>query len=184
MKGRTTLKAIGNLTTTLLLILLLVTLFVVLATRASGGEPNLFGYQFKTVLSGSMEPEIQTGSIISIKQGGDPTRFEKDDVITFRSDDILITHRIIEVQESGQQYITQGDNNNGPDLEPVPADNVVGAYTGFTVPYVGYVIDFASSKQGTVLLLILPGVLLVMYAAVTIWRVLKRIEVPTNEEKS
>lgn len=38
--------------------------------RSFWGEPQVFGYQLKTVLSGSMEPEIKTGSIIAVKPGG------------------------------------------------------------------------------------------------------------------
>lgn len=152
-------------------------------TKAAGEEPSLFGYQLKAVLSGSMEPEIQTGSIISIKPVDDPTRFKKGDVITFRTrDDTLITHRIIEVKGDGQQYITQGDGNNGPDVEPVLAENIVGEYTGFNVPYIGYVLQYANSKQGAVLLLILPGLLLLGYAIVTIWRTLRLVEAPKDTE--
>ena len=60
-------KWISNLITGVLFITLLFMLFVVISSRASGGEPAFNGYQLKTVLSGSMEPGIQTGSIIAVK---------------------------------------------------------------------------------------------------------------------
>lgn len=180
---RKILRAITNITTTLILILLLCTVFAVILTKAAGEEPSLFGYQLKTVLSGSMEPEIPTGSIISIQPVDDPTRFEEGDVVTFRTrDEILVTHRIIEIKGDGQQYVTQGDNNNGPDIEPVLAENIVGEYTGFHIPYVGYVLDYANSKQGAVLLLILPGLLLIGYSIVTIWRTLRLLETSKDRE--
>ena len=82
-----------------------------------------------------MEPGIKTGSIIAIKSGGDMTRFKKDDVITFETEeDVLVTDRIIQVTETGQQYITKGDSNNAADLDPVQYKNVVGKYVGFTIP--------------------------------------------------
>ena len=90
----------------------------------------------------------------------------------------MITHRIIEVQNEGQSYITQGDNNNGPDVEPVLAQNIVGKYSGFTIPYAGYALHYLNSGQGAVLFLIIPGLLFLGYAVFTIWRALRLIEVP------
>ena len=52
----------------------------------------------------------------------------------------------------------KGDNNNGPDLEPVLAENVIGKYADITVPYAGYALNYANSKAGALLLLIIPGV--------------------------
>src|SRR5699024_6954680 len=157
------LKGINHAITTVLFLVLLITLFLVISTKMSGEEPSLFGYQIKTVLSGSMEPDIKTGSILSIKEVDDPTSFQTGDVITFRTkEDILITHRIVEVKQSGQSYITKGDANDGADREPVMADNIIGSYTGFTIPYVGYILNFANSKEGTSLLLVIPGILLII----------------------
>lgn len=177
-----TIRAICNIITILLFMFLIFTLFVVISSKAAGGEPELFGYQLKTVLSGSMEPDIQTGAIISIKPGGDMTRFKKDDVITYRTkDEVIVTHRIVEVKDGGQQYITKGDNNDAPDSEPVLAENVIGHYTGWTIPYVGYVLHFANTKKGAALLLILPGILLFGHAVVTVWRTLQLVEVKEKE---
>ena len=60
----------------------------------------------------------------------------------------IITHRIIGVKDTNGKvmYETKGDNNNGPDLEPVLAENVVGKYADITVPYVGYLLNYANSK--------------------------------------
>lgn len=177
MSGKRLLKVINHAISTILFIVLLLSLFLVISTKASGGEPSLFGYQIKTVLSGSMEPDIKTGSILSIKEVDDPTDFQTGDVITFRTeDDILITHRIVEVNQAGQSYVTKGDANDGADSEPVMAENIIGSYTGFTVPYVGYIMNFANSKEGTALLLVIPGILLIIYSAVTIWKTFRQID--------
>lgn len=170
---------VSNLITLLLFLLLVFMLFLVISSRAAGGEPEVFGYQLKTVLSGSMEPGIKTGSIIAVKPGGDMTRFKEGDVITFKQDEhILVTHRVTDVIKSGEHtmYKTKGDNNQTEDLNPVLSENVVAEYFGFTIPYVGYFIDFAKSKNGSALLLFLPGLLLIGYAAVTIWQVISSID--------
>ncbi|WP_419961099.1 signal peptidase I SipW [Psychrobacillus sp. BM2] len=177
-------KWVNNIVTGILMILLICVATVVVISKASGGEPEFFGYQLKTVLSGSMEPGIQTGSIIAVKSAVVKTGFEKDDVITFLAEeDILITHRITEVVRTGDSvlYRTKGDNNNAEDMNPVLSDNVVAEYTGFTLPYVGYFINFSQSKNGALLLLI-PGFLLLIYSAFTIWKVLSVIELRPKKQ--
>jgi signal peptidase len=163
--------------------------FLVISSKASKGETQLFGYQLKTVLSGSMEPTFLTGSIIGVKPLNSEARskLKKDDIITFKTNEgILVTHRIIGVTESGPNvlYETKGDNNNASDKDPVISDNVVAIYSGFTMPYIGYFINFAQSKEGSALLLIGPGILLLGYAAFIIYRGLKELDVKTeNLEK-
>ena len=183
-KKQKRMKRINSLISGILMVLLISVASVVVITKISGGEPQLFGYQLKTVLSGSMEPGILTGSIIAVKQAVDKTSFKKGDVITFQEEEnILITHRITEVVKSGDSllYRTKGDNNNAEDMNPVLSDNVVASYTGFTVPYVGYFINFTQSKNGALLLLI-PGFLLLIYSGFTIWRALGEIELAPKKK--
>jgi len=177
LSGKRILKAFSSLMTTVIFLVFLITLFLVISTKASGGEPSLFGYQLKTVLSGSMEPEIKTGAILSIKETVDPTVFQKDDVITFMTEDAtLVTHRIMEVQQDGQVYITKGDANDAVDREPVMADNIVGSYTGLTIPYLGYALNFANTSEGAALLLVVPGILLLIYSAIMMWQAFRKMD--------
>ncbi|KAA0548335.1 signal peptidase I [Bacillus sp. BGMRC 2118] len=183
MKKTTVKKWISNITTAILYAVLLCMIAIVVTTKVSGGEPQVFGWQFKTVLSGSMEPGIKTGSIIAVKTGGDKNRFKQGDVITFMEDkDKLITHRITEVVKSGEQvmYRTKGDNNNSEDTNPVLSSNVVAEYKGFTVPNLGYFISFANSKNGA-FLFIIPGILLFCYSLFSIWRVLAQVELVSKK---
>lgn len=177
-------KWMNSIVTGILMTLLICVALIVVITKISGGEPQLFGYQLKTVLSGSMEPGIETGSIIAVKAAVDKNSFVVGDVITFmEEEEILITHRITEVSKSGDSvlYRTKGDNNNAEDMNPVQAGNVVASYTGFTMPKVGYFINFTQSKNGALLLLI-PGFLLLIYSGFTIWRILAQIELPLKKQ--
>lgn len=184
MKGKVILKWLGNCISTMFIILLVCAVFIVIASRAAGGETSLFGYQLKTVLSGSMEPEMQVGSVILVKQTEGDDTFESGDVITFMTKDaILVTHRIIGVENDGQRFITKGDNNNGPDVEPVLAHNIVGKYSGWTLPYVGYAFHYVHTKQGAILFMFIPGLLFLGHAIITIWRALRFIEVPNLKEE-
>lgn len=174
-------KVISSLLSTIVLMIFIVLVAAVVLSKASGGEPAFFGYEIKTVLSGSMEPDIQTGSIVALKPGGDMNRFKAGDVITFMSEDnILITHRIVEAtvnSTTGEAlYRTKGDNNDAADTAPVQSANVIAEYTGITVPYIGYAMNFAVSKAGSVLLMIVPGLLLLSYALYSSWKALMALE--------
>ncbi|SFB19464.1 signal peptidase, endoplasmic reticulum-type [Lentibacillus halodurans] len=178
MNSKKILKWLNNIATILLFAVLTGMLFVVVSAKASGGEPEIFGYQLKTVLSGSMEPDIQTGSIIAVNPDGDMTRFQKGDVITYMEEEgKLVTHRVVEVINSGEHvmYRTKGDNNDAFDISPVLSENVVAEYTGFTIPYLGYLVNLSQSQNGAFLLLI-PGLLLLGYSGFMIWKALKEIE--------
>lgn len=177
------LSIVSNIVSTILFITLICLAIMVVIAKASGGEPELFGYQIKTVLSGSMEPGIQTGSIILVKTGGDMTRFQENDIITFMEEDRLVTHRIIEVIKNGEQtlYRTKGDNNNAPDMNAVMSENVVAEYTGITIPYIGYFVNFAQSKNGAFLLLV-PGLILICYSIITIWQAIAALNVIQSRE--
>ncbi|UQD52105.1 signal peptidase I [Bacillus methanolicus] len=181
-----TMKMISSIITFLLFINLILMAFLVVSSKASGGEPQAFGYQLKTVLSGSMEPTFKTGSIIIVKplDMKERTQLKKGDIITFKvGPDKLITHRISSVNKSGEHvlYETKGDNNKRKDLDPVLSDNVVAKYSGFTIPYVGYFIDFSKSKEGSAILLIVPGILLLGYAGVSIYQAIRAIDTKSKD---
>ena len=179
MQTKTIQKWISNFVTIVLFLILILMIFLFVSTKVSGGEPQVFGYQLKTVLSGSMEPGIKTGSIILVKPGGDMEKLNKGDVITFINEDrVIVTHRILEVIKSGEQvsYRTKGDNNKTADPNSVLSNNILAKYTGFTIPYVGYIADFAKSKAGNALFLILPGILLICYSLFSIWNSFSQLE--------
>ncbi|AIM15344.1 signal peptidase [Bacillus sp. X1(2014)] len=172
-------RLISNLVTIIMFFILILILFAVISSKVSGGEPSIFGYQIKTVLSGSMEPGIKTGSIIVVKPGGDMKRFKKGDIITYKTgDDVIVTHRVTKVLKDGNEvsYQTKGDNNKTVDMTPVPSNMVVAEYTGLTIPYLGYLADYTKTKMGSALLLILPGILLVLYSGISIWKTLSQLE--------
>ncbi|WP_020061775.1 signal peptidase I SipW [Bacillus sp. 123MFChir2] len=177
-------KVISNIISFVLFTIMVVLAFVVISSKASGSDPTVMGYQFKAVLSGSMEPTFLTGSVIAIEPTKDGSKYKKGDVITFKEkDNKIVTHRIIDVKNINGKvaYETKGDNNNGPDLNPVLPENVIGKYADITAPYVGYLLSYANSKAGAALLLIIPGVLLLGYSVVTIFGAIRNID---SEKKS
>lgn len=171
-------RIVSSMAGSIFLVFVCLLAFIVLSSRIAGGEPTILGYQVKAVLSGSMEPTFQTGSIISIKLANKYSTYQKGDVIMFRKEEKLITHRIIEIiQENGKVlYKTKGDHNNAPDVWMVSTENVIGKYTGFTIPFMGYAMDYTKSKAGGALLLVVPGILLVISALRSIIGAKKELE--------
>lgn len=86
------------------------------------GKPymNLFGYSIFQVKTGSMSGTIEVGDIVIVKL---TKEVEKDDIITYEQEQILITHRVIEKQ--GENLTTKGDANNAAD-KPITTDEVIG----------------------------------------------------------
>ncbi|WP_312471360.1 signal peptidase I SipW [Neobacillus sp.] len=178
-----TVKIIERIITIILVVNVIIMTFLVISSKLSKGETQIFGYQLKTVLSGSMEPTFLTGSVIAIKSlnSDESGTLKKGDIITFQTNEkILVTHRIIGVTTNDKNvlYETKGDNNKTADLVPVPSEDVLAKYSGYTIPYVGYIIDFAQSKNGSALLLIGPGIILLGYAIFTLFQI-----IGGNEEK-
>lgn len=125
----------------------LIGLAVLLAIALVG--VRLVGLDIYVVLSGSMEPEYKTGSVIYVKEIN-PEDLEVRDVITYRLDeDTIATHRIIEVTEKDGQtaFRTKGDANELEDAAVVMASQVVGTPV-FTIPYLGYLVAYIHSTSG------------------------------------
>ncbi|QKE73892.1 signal peptidase I [Arthrobacter citreus] len=183
MKNKLSKIVISSFRVLFTLIVCILAIFV-LISRFSDKDPTVAGYQMKAVLSGSMEPTFHTGSIIGINIKQNPENYKVQDIITFQKDNKLITHRIVTVTKKGGQvlYKTKGDNNNAEDLWTVSSSEVVGQYTGFTIPYVGYALNYVSTKIGSALLLFVPGVLLFLSAFISIITSMKRLEVTKHSK--
>nr|WP_275982282.1 signal peptidase I [Ohessyouella blattaphilus] len=103
----------------------------VLFSRGAMGTQSFGGYQFREVLSTSMESVYPRGSLLIIKQVPINDLVVGDD-ITFGRDSLnIITHRIVEIEEnyegSGKRaFITKGTENKNADTGVVLADNVIG----------------------------------------------------------
>lgn len=133
--------------------------------------------QVKIVSSGSMEPAIHTGSLAIILP---QDTYEMGDIITFGEDtreQIPTTHRIIDSRvESGSLiFKTQGDANEDPDAQEVHENEVIGTVI-FSIPYLGYIIDFAKKPLGFFLLIIIPASAIILDEIIKIVKELKKKE--------
>lgn len=113
--------------------------------------PKILNYQAYTVISGSMEPEIETGSLVYIGPV-EPQDVQVDDVIAFyggRDSNAIITHRVVENRVIMGEFITKGDANQTNDMNPVPYDELIGRVE-LIIPKFGVVAQMLSGVQGKI----------------------------------
>ena len=92
-----------------------------------------------TVAGGSMSPALELGDmVIATKLSPDAVR--EGNIIDFRQGEIRVIHRVIDIEESdgSTQFITKGDANDNPDIDPVSPEQVRGKVM-FAVPKLGWV---------------------------------------------
>lgn len=150
-----TLKFIWNLVTTIVVITVVLLAVLLAGIRVIGLQPF-------TVLSGSMRPAYEVGSLIYVKKA-ETGEIKAGDPITFIIDDSLkvATHRVTSVSEDGEYFTTKGDANNAEDGIPVYYKNIIGKPV-FTIPYLGYVSAFIGTKQGIILSLTAAAIFLIL----------------------
>lgn len=159
------LKKIGNLAYVLIILLIIsASAVLVISTVKIPGN-----YKFLIVESGSMEPAILRGAIVITKPEAD---YKKNDIITISesaNSKVSLTHRIvgIEKRDGNTLYTTKGDANEDPDAEKRFKKNVVGKAL-FSIPFLGFVVDFAKTKSGLLLLIIIPCMLIIFNEAINI----------------
>nr|WP_317281979.1 signal peptidase I [uncultured Sellimonas sp.] len=95
--------------------------------------PSFWGITSAGVLSGSMEPDIQTGDLVYLKDAG-AEKLKPGDVIAFEiQKENLILHRIKKICPDGK-IITQGDANETEDFYPIERNQVKGIPV-FCIPH-------------------------------------------------
>lgn len=129
---------------------------------------RLLGFQFRAVLSGSMEPALPVGSMLLVKQTpladirvGDDITFVRDKNLT------VVTHRVIAVDAENELITTQGIANNTPD-SPVYYENVLGVVK-VSVPLLGYAVSWLDTTQGKII------AITAIVGAVLLWLILSLI---------
>jgi signal peptidase I len=134
--------------------------------------PSVSGHRTLTVLTGSMEPTLETGSVV-VDEVIHPTDARVGDIVTFSdpaNPDRLITHRLRRARVEGDtaHMVTLGDANDAPERWDVKVDGEIGRVL-FHVPMLGRVREFVGTRQGY-LVLMLAILALSAWVLTDIWR--------------
>jgi len=132
---------------------LLAVLVAVTVMFHGAGEENprrYFGFTGMVVLTRSMQDTLPQGSFILTRQVNPDTLRIGDDITFLRSENTVITHRIVGIEESfantGERaFVTQGTANIAQDQQPVTAANVVGRVI-FNSLFLGHFFTFVQNN--------------------------------------
>ena len=139
-------------------------LILVIALCVPMTVPKALGYIPYTVISGSMEPAISTGSLVYVRNV-EPKEILAEDVIAYyggRDQDAVVTHRVVENQISRREFITKGDANAANDMLPVSYHNLLGRVEA-SIPVLGYVAQLLTAREGKLVIISVIGVAVVLH---------------------
>ena len=138
--------------------------------------PAIFGYAPLAVTTGSMNGDktdsFDEGTLIFVKLLDEAgiRQLTEGDIITFRTDDGYVTHRIVTVIRDSEEYavsfVTQGDANNTTD-GAIPVANVIGKCVGS----IGGLGDFALFMQTPAGILVFAGIPVVLFILYDVVRI-------------
>lgn len=120
------------------------------------------GFQIFSVLSGSMEPGIPTGSLIVTI----PSReYSVGDVVTHNTSgqSMPVTHRIVEKYEQQGELVfrTKGDANDLEDGGTISIQDIMGKVR-LIIPYLGYPVYYSKEPIGFSALILFPAIVIII----------------------
>jgi signal peptidase I len=130
--------------------------------------PLLLGWSSYIVLSPSMNPTIQAGSIAVVRPV-DPITLQQNDIAVYRKNEAIILHRIQQIEKKNDQtlFVFKGDANKYADFEKVTEKQIVGKMV-YSIPYAGYIVKYANDNK--ILLLILLALAFVLFNSTFAYR--------------
>ena len=115
------------------------------------------------VRSGSMQPAIGVGDLITVKPKPD---YKTREIVAFKDpvkSSAIVTHRIVgkEIKNNQFFYQTKGDANEETDFSLIPDKNIIGR-ADFSVKGIGKLLAFTKTKEGFLASVALPALLVIL----------------------
>lgn len=147
----------GILIINICIIIFLPCVFFTLLTSRSDVLANIRSFD---VITGSMKPAINVGTIIYTFP---EKSYARGEIIAFQRDTRTITHRIVNIKQQKNEtiYFTKGDANTTADAGGVHKNSVIGKVI-FQVPYIGNFMDFLKTIPGFVIFIVIPSVFIIV----------------------
>ena len=170
-------KKVASVISTVLVVLFLlvaVLSFAVVAVyRLRGEDAQIFGYQLRIVVSGSMELAIPTRSLVAVRTDSDDTSYEEGDILTFyywsgSASEVIVTHRVISVREENGDiiYTLRGDAVENDTQEVSASSGDIIGKVEWSSAAAGQIVSFLCSPAGIVSCLIVPASAVLVYEIV------------------
>lgn len=131
-----------------IILISLMVLFAINLLLSIEEKNHIFGIYMFHIVSESMEPTFYKNDLAIVKSCN-TEELKVGDIITFKQEDRVISHRISEiVKEKGkEQFVTKGDNNEVADIEPVDEQNIYGKVV-FVIPKIGKIVNYIQNVRG------------------------------------
>jgi signal peptidase len=152
-------KLLSIISNVILVLLLIIGIFVGVTLL-----PIKNNFKILAVMSGSMKPTIEVGSLAVIRPAND---YKVSDIITFNQPNTTskketTTHRIQSISEKngGKAYTTKGDANNSSDSQTIVGDQIVGKYL-FSIALLGYLLSYLKTLPGLIIIIVIPATIII-----------------------
>lgn len=154
-KNKEAWKIISNILFGLFMTMMIIAIIITAQSKFTGREPKLLGYRVYVVDSGSMSPTIKTDSMIIVKESK-TNEINIADIITYygHNKESRVTHRVIDIENKGEFFITKGDANEVPDPMPLEGEKIIGKVI-LVIPIIGKMFRFLNTQLGMGMLITL-----------------------------
>lgn len=114
--------------------------------------PSFFGIKTYVIVSGSMQPELNIGDMVVVKEVND-SELMIGDIISYRNGQNVVTHRIYKIYYTDGQknYITKGDYNNVEDSVILTINSIEGKVIN-KLSGIGNITLFLQSKYSIIII--------------------------------
>ena len=178
MLKKIVLNIINGVSAIIIAAAVLVLLTVVLTK--SGDVPNILGYSVFRVMTGSMEPAIETDSLIVVKRV-EASEIKIGDVISFFSQDpahggAVNTHRVTAIEQNGEEwnFVTKGDANQLEDKYVTSSKDLIGKVV-YVSHVMGIIVHLLSNPLIFIPVIVLPMFVILVYNLACTIRVTRNI---------
>lgn len=147
---RKTFKILWDIIVKLVTLLIVLISLIIIVQKVTNNKESFLGYRIFRVQTGSMIPKYQIGDVILVKKQ-DVDKIKVGDDVTYLGESssvkgILITHRVIDIQEvdGKKEFHTQGIANNLED--PVVYGNQINGVVQFKMPILTLLCKLLNNK--------------------------------------
>lgn len=135
---------------------------VLFVLGAAGIILYVLGFRYYAVETGSMQSIYPVGTMLIVR----PIEAEKlneGDVISYVvSQNVVVTHRIQEINHENEYVITKGDDVNQSDKAPVYFENIIGKVI-LGIPVIGIVVMWSHTMVGRIIIIGIIVFLIALY---------------------
>ena len=129
---------------------ILIILFIINLILSFEENTHILGIYMFNIVSESMEPTLEINDVVVVKTC-EATQLQKGDIITFQQDGRIISHRILDITKDKKiiKFRTKGDNNEIPDSDLIPENQVYGKVL-FSIKKIGKIISYIQNIRGLI----------------------------------